>query len=176
MNWLGMLVGVAILFWGRRLFWLFVGGVGFAMGINLATRLLSGQAESTIIVIALVLGVLGALLAITVQRLAISVAGFFAGGYITLYLLNALSMSTGPLDWLYALIGGIIGVFLISALFDWALIILSSITGAVLIMQTFTLDPTLSAFLVLALTVLGIGAQSRMLRGGATHSASPGHS
>lgn len=176
MNWLGVFMGMVILFWGRRLFWLFVGGVGFMIGLTLATRLLNGQAEPTIFVIALVVGVIGALLAITLQRLAIGVAGFLAGGYVTLYLLNGLGTATGQGAWLYFLIGGIIGVFLVSALFDWALIILSSLIGSTLIVQPFALAPTLSALLVLVLTVFGIGTQVRMLRGGATHSASPGHS
>lgn len=40
-----LLVGVVLLLFGRRLFWLFVAACGFAVGLNLAPQLTSTQSE-----------------------------------------------------------------------------------------------------------------------------------
>ena len=81
MEWLNILAGLAVLFFGRRLFWLFVGCVGFIVGFELAGDMLQGQPEWVILVIALGVGVLGAIASIFLQRVFVVVAGFFAGGY-----------------------------------------------------------------------------------------------
>lgn len=156
-----ILVGVALLILGRRLFWLFVGLVGFVAGITLATQFLSGQPDWLVLVIALVAGLLGVLLALFLQQLAVGVAGFVAGGYI---IVNLLSMLMGETDqllyWLIFLIGGIIGAVLVILLFDWALIVLSSLTGATLIVQAAGLNPTLTLVLFVVLLVVGFVIQA----------------
>jgi hypothetical protein len=53
------------------------------------------------------------------------------------------------------------------ALFDWALIILSSLSGATLIVETFQLETSISLIALLVLLAVGIGIQaSAMRRGG----------
>ena len=42
MEWLNIIAGLAVLFFGRRLFWLFVGGVGFIVGFQIASEVLQG--------------------------------------------------------------------------------------------------------------------------------------
>src|SRR6516225_10094390 len=81
MEWINVLAGLAVLFFGRRLFWLFVGCVGFIVGFELAGNALAGQSEWLILVIALGVGLLGAIASVFLQRIFIVVAGFFAGGY-----------------------------------------------------------------------------------------------
>lgn len=156
-----ILVGVALLILGRRLFWLFVGLVGFVAGITLATQFLSGQPDWLVLVIALVAGLLGVLLALFLQQLAVGVAGFVAGGYIIVNLLSMLMAETDQLlYWLIFLIGGIIGAVLVILLFDWALIVLSSLTGATLIVQAAGLNPTLTLVLFVVLLVVGFVIQA----------------
>src|SRR6266404_9346800 len=74
------LIGVVILFFGRRLFWLCVAAVGFAAGVELAPHLIHEPTPLLALTFALVLGFVGALLAIFLQKIAIAVAGFLAGG------------------------------------------------------------------------------------------------
>src|SRR5437763_16856764 len=76
----GALIGIAILFFGRKLFWLCVAAVGFAVGVEIAPRLVNEASSLLALVIALVFGVLGALLALFLQIVAIAVLGFLAGG------------------------------------------------------------------------------------------------
>src|ERR1041385_6576614 len=124
MMFLAVLVGLALAFFGRQLFWLFVGGAGFAAGLLFATTFFQGQSELMALIIAVVAGVLGALLSILLQRFAIGLAGFVAGGYAFLNLAGALGHE--DLAWVGFLIGAIIGALLVLALFDWALIVLSA--------------------------------------------------
>src|SRR3989475_8542915 len=76
----GALIGVVILLFGRKLFWLCVAAVGFAAGVELAPHLVQEPSPVLALTVALVLGFVGALLALFLQKIAIAIAGFFAGG------------------------------------------------------------------------------------------------
>ena len=69
----GVVIGVVILFFGRKLFWLCVAAVGFAVGVQIAPLLVNEASSLLALVIALVLGVLGAFLAFFIQKVAIAV-------------------------------------------------------------------------------------------------------
>jgi hypothetical protein len=160
-----IVVGLIVLTLGRKLFWLFVGAVGFIIGISLVTQFFSAAPLWLVLVIAFVAGVLGALLALFVQRVAIGLAGFIGGGYVLLTALNFLGFQvTSVPAWLIFLIGGIIGLVLMMALFDWTLIVLSSLTGASLVVQAVRLNPELSAVLFVGLLIVGLVVQARLLR------------
>ena len=51
----GVLIGVVILFFGRKLFWLCVAAVGFAVGVEIAPLLVNEASSLLALVIALVL-------------------------------------------------------------------------------------------------------------------------
>ena len=98
---------------GRKLFWLFVGGIGFVIGIQVATRFFHGS-ELTTIVAGLVLGIIFALLAIFVESAHIGVAGFLGGGYVLLSLIALFGIDKGAVTWIAFIIGGLIGLALIA--------------------------------------------------------------
>src|SRR2546428_11542442 len=54
-----VLVGLAVLLYGRRLFWLFVGAVGFMVAITLVEPLLTGIPEWQVLIAAPVAGLRG---------------------------------------------------------------------------------------------------------------------
>ncbi len=164
MIWLRILAAIGLLLFGRKLFWLFVGLIGFVWGIHVATRFFTGQPEWIVLAIALTAGVLGALLALFLQWLAVGLAGFLAGGYIIVRALHVSGLTTGGMDWVLFLIGGIIGVILIIVLFDWALIILSSLVGAGLITESVHLAHSEVMLLFIVLAVAGIIVQSRLVK------------
>jgi uncharacterized protein DUF4203 len=156
-----ILVGAALLFFGRRLFWLFVVVVGFVVGTMLATEWFGGKADSVTLLVVLLVGVIGALLSIVLQRLVVGIAGFLAGGYVLHAL--AVSLNYQSIAWIAFLLGGVIGAILVAAIFDWALIVLSALTGATVIAQNVPLDKPISAFLYIVVLVLGIVVQARQL-------------
>ncbi len=97
---LRILAGTALLIAGRRLFWLFVGLLGFVSGIHIATHFFPGQPEWMVLAIALTAGVLGALIALFLQWLAIGLAGFSAGAYIIASLLHVSGWGTIGIGWI----------------------------------------------------------------------------
>src|SRR3954447_14888250 len=130
---ISVIVGVAILLFGRKLFWLFVAALGFAVGLEIAAYFMKDPPQWMMLLVALGCGVIGALLAILLQKVAIAVAGFIAGGRIAWQLAAAFFVDHQHYRGITFVIGGILGALLLLALFDWVLILLSSIEGAHLI-------------------------------------------
>jgi uncharacterized membrane protein YeaQ/YmgE (transglycosylase-associated protein family) len=158
----GIGVGLVLLFFGRKLFWLFVGAVGFVLGVEVATALFPHQPDWSLIA-GLILGLIGAVIAIFVQKIALGIAGFLSGGYFLMAALRTWEMQTPETAWISFLVGGVIGALLIYAVFNWALIILSSLSGAHFILHPFALSHTAATAAFFALALFGIMAQGKML-------------
>ena len=60
------------------------------------------------------------------------------------------------------IIGGIIGALLLLSLFDWALIVFSSVAGAELIVSNLHFPATGATILFLGLAIVGIMAQAAL--------------
>ena len=161
---LGVLIGVAILFFGRKLFWLTVAAVGFAVGVEIAPLLVNEPSSLLALLIALVLGVLGALLALFLQKVAIAVLGFFAGGKLATAIAAAFFVHYAQYSTIIFVIGGIIGAILLLAVFGWALIVVSSFIGAYLIESAIVLPPTGSTLVFIGLAIVGIFVQVASFR------------
>ena len=161
---INVLVGIAALILGRKLFWLFVGAIGFVVGINVASQFFSGLPEWQVLIIALIAGLIGALLAVFFQRIAIVVAGFAGGGYLILHIVNMSGWQTTPITCLPFLIGGLAGAILLYFIFDWTLIFLSSVIGASLITQVVPLSPQFAGLLLFVLFIAGFVTQAKMMK------------
>ena len=160
-------VGLALLILGKRLFWLFVGAIGFMSASDAAARYFSGLPDWQILIISLAAGILGVLLALFFQKLAILLVGFYAGGYLAVSLFNTLNMASPPaLPWAPFIVGGLLGALLLYLLFDWTLIVLSSLAGATFISQTIQPFGIPSSIVVAALFLAGIIIQGSMMKKG----------
>jgi hypothetical protein len=163
-----IVIGTLLLILGRKLFWVFVGAVGFLVGFNLATRYLAGQPDWVILLIALFVGFLGAGLAVVLQRVAVVVAGFFAGGYLALEMIALLGLGSSEFSWVPFIFGGIAGALLLSIFFDWALILLSSLAGASLVAQALpqlvAINQNAVTLIFVALVVVGCLIQAGLMR------------
>ena len=155
--------GLAMLSLGRRLYWLFVGGIGFAIGFSLASRFFGESAISTLLLVGLVVGVLAGVAAVLMNRLVLGIAGFLVGGYLFIRLLELVSLGIDAPSWLIFLIGGACGALLVAVLFDWALILLTSLLGAGLLVQLLNTSDRLSLVLIVVLVVIGCLIQGRKL-------------
>jgi hypothetical protein len=164
LNLINLILGFALVVAGRKLFWLFVGAAGFVTGIELASRFWQGS-DLGAILIGLMVGIIFAVLAIFLQALVIGIAGFLIGGYIFTALAAMLGIEvTGIATWIVYGVGGVIGLLLVSFLFDWALITLSSLAGASLIVQAFFPQGALGGILFIVLFILGVLIQGFTLR------------
>jgi MFS family permease len=157
-----LILGALMLLLGRKLFWLFVGALGFLAGMSLAQNFLGGHSENFILIAGIALGLLGIVLAIFLQKVAIGAAGFFAGGYVVMNAAAAIAGTSGTTGWILFAAGGIAGALLLSLLFDWALIVFSSLVGAILISQSLHLHNT--PLLVFVLALAGVLVQARFRR------------
>jgi hypothetical protein len=162
---LKILLGLLSLFLGRRLFWVFVGVVGFGMGVNVAAQLFAGAPQPTVLLIALATGVVGAMLAYFVQELVIVVVGFLAGGQIGAMVAAAALHHPGYVFGIPFIIGGIVGAILFLAVFDWALIWISSLLGAGLIVEGLNLAATAAVVAYVVLVAVGVAVQASWWRG-----------
>ena len=84
MIWFNFLIGLFLLFWGRKLFWLFVACIGFASGYHYIQEIWAIHSPILVLILSIAAGAVGAIIAIFFQKAAILIAGFAAGGYITL--------------------------------------------------------------------------------------------
>ena len=160
----GVLIGIVILFFGRKLFWLCVAAVGFAVGVQIAPLLVNEASSLLALVIALVFGLLGVLLAFFIQKIAIAILGFLAGGKLATAIAAAFFVQYAQYSTIIFIIGGIIGAILLLALFGWALIVVSSFIGAYLIESAIVLPPTGSTLVFIGLAILGIFVQAASFR------------
>jgi hypothetical protein len=160
---LNIILGGTLLVLGRKLFWLFVAAIGFVLGIQVATRFFHGSELITIIA-GLVLGIIFALLAIFVESLAIGIAGFLGGGYVLVNITALIGLDRGATTWIAFILGGIIGVALIAFLFDWALISISSLAGASMIVGDLHFGASTSSVVFLVLLIAGVLIQGSELR------------
>jgi len=165
MIWINILIGLILLFAGRGLFWLFVACVGFASGFHYAQQIGAIHSPILVLILAIAVGAVGAFIAILFQKAAIVIAGFAAGGYIVLILFDQFTGLSSQMVWLPYIIGGVVGAIVLFLVFDWALIFLSALTGATLIVQMAAFNPWIEIALFIALVIAGVAFQAKSLTG-----------
>jgi hypothetical protein len=158
-----VVLGGILLLLGRKLFWLLLGVIGFATGVELATRYFRGSEVATIAG-AIALGIVFALLAVFLESVAIGLTGFLGGGYVLLSLADLLGMHARLPELVAFLVGGILGVLVIILLFDWALISISSLAGASMVVRGLGLTPAGGATAYVILLLVGVLVQGFAFR------------
>lgn len=140
-----IVLGLLALLFGKRLFWLFAGIVGFALGWWLMGFI---NQDVLRIVVGIIVGLILAGLSRFLGKWAIRIVAAIAGFVILPLLLGSLGMLGGISDFLWAVVGAILGFVFALVLADWTLIFLSSILGAGLILngvQTFLIAAQIGA-------------------------------
>lgn len=158
-----IVAGILLLLFGRRLYWLFVGTIGFVGGFMFAQRFAQHQPALAILAIALATGLIGAVLAVWLQEAMVLVAGFLLGAGLGSSLFTSADAQT--FSWLAAVIGGVVGALLVLIVFDWALIVLSSVAGAALVAQSLGMARSLAAIVFVVAALVGIVVQSQTMPG-----------
>ena len=161
MNVISLIVGIVLLVAGRRLYWLFVAAVGFWGGSVLAHEYFGEAAREWAMLVAAIGGILGALLAMLFQKVAVALAGAAAGGLGGLYLLEAIG--AGSVAWLGLILGAVLGGILVLKLFDWGLIVFSALAGARMIVDGIPMEPEAQPWVFLAAFVVGVAVQGTQL-------------
>lgn len=150
-----IILGLLLLIAGRKLYWLFVGIAGFALGWYIGMTYINSDQTWVQWLIAIGLGILGAVLARLLQKTALGVAGFIAGGYGLVFLLQTLNVKVGDVTWPFFLAGGIVGLVLILSLFEMALIVLTAWLGSALVLQGLSVKGGAETVIFFVLLIFG---------------------
>ena len=160
---LSIVLGLVLVFVGRRLFWVFVAAVGFIAGLRFAPELASDQPQWIIVTIGVVLGIVGALLAMLLQRVAVAVAGWFAGGFLATRLASGFGLTDETMVAVAFVAGAILAAIVFSLLFDWTLIALTAVSGALMVCDALQLAPAAEWLIGAVLVGAGLLVQASTL-------------
>ncbi len=156
-----VLLGLIVLVYGRRLFWIFIAIAGFLAGMEFTRALFDSQPYWVMVLGGIAAGLIGSLLAVFVERIAFVLAGLYAGAYLGPIIYHSLGF-LGK-DFFFIIIGGLIGAVFSGLLMNWAIILLSSLVGAAAISSQLELDQTFRAIIFAALVIIGTYTQARSI-------------
>ena len=158
-------MGLMLLLFGRKLFWLFVAFSGFMVGAWFSEILIPHSSQWIQIAVALGVGISGALLAVMIQRVAFVLAGFFAGLYMVMMAIQ--SFGFNDLSTVMIIAGGAVGAAAGYVFIDWAIIILSALIGAGVVAESIAgslrLSPSMGMLLFSVLAIIGSLIQIRAM-------------
>ncbi len=156
----GILIGLLLIFLGRKLFWFLIAAVGFYAGLIFAINYLNVENDWHGIVIALLSGMIGVIVLYLLQKIALSVVGFLGGVLATFYLLQYFQVH---LHWWLLIGGGVFGLIAAAWFFQFALILLSAFFGSYVVVRELPLEKPMSTVLFLLLSAAGILVQNSMM-------------
>lgn len=169
-----IVLGAAVLVFGRRLAVLGA-AVGGLLGVVLL-RVIPGSSDLLVqigVVLALALaGFFAAAFARGIIDVVILVLGALAGAAIVLGLLDLFRIDLGLMNWLLAVVGGVIGLMLIRSSRrrsrDWGMVILAGLIGGLLVTRGLvillpSLQGIISTLIFLVLTGASIAYQGGYL-------------
>jgi hypothetical protein len=167
-----IVLGALVLLFGKRVFVL-AAGVGALLGVAFVNFLPGQQTGVFALLLIFGLAIAGGILGFFIKGLShilVAIIGFLAGGAITLAILNSLGTNSGLIAFGLAVVGGIIGWVLADRFFDWGLVILAALTGALLVTRGLQFFSSTFAGVVgtiswILLAILGFLYQSRIMRG-----------
>lgn len=163
-------LGLVLAFAGRRFIWLLIGLAGFWLGYQLIAWVFSGRDPLFQLLAGLAVGVLGALLARRFTNVLLWIAGFVLVGAAVLNVgsIFGLGIDSVLLQVTFFVVGGLIGVALVRWALGLAIIIISALGGAAMVMQglpaLFNTTPgTLNLVIGIVVAVAGFIVQWRFL-------------
>jgi hypothetical protein len=149
------LAGLLLLTTGYRYYWLIAGGIGFLFGINIVSTPNGGELTTTAVGVGLICGFLAAIASMFITDLALGFIGFFIGGMLIVGLSLSLGWESGSSLVLF-IAGGFIGLIGMRYARDYALIFISAVIGAAILLSAIPpLEPEIMNLAFLALVALG---------------------
>ncbi len=156
-----VVIGALLILFGRKLYWLAAGVVGFGAVFMLTRRLVPELSPEALLITAVVAGIVGAALAIFAHKVLLGLVGGAGGALIGLWQAQAWGVEQG-VGWLVAaVVGGLLGAWLVAKLFEFALVLLSSLLGAQLVVDGLTPPSKWVLPVFVVLVAVGLLAQLR---------------
>jgi uncharacterized membrane protein YoaK (UPF0700 family) len=155
------IMGGVMLILGRELNFLFAGSMTALLAIRFISYLPSNWPSWSSIAFVAGTGILVAAVAMLNERVGYVISGFVAGGYI---LSEYYSPGTQGVPILPFIVGSGLGAIIMGLLTEWAMIVVSSVIGAVYVTSTFTLGQTERTLVTAGLVVVGLLVQVVIMR------------
>ena len=155
------IMGGVMLFLGRELNFLFAGSMTALLAFRFIPFLPSGLPPWADIAFVVGMGVLAAALALINERGGYVLSGFLAGGYI---LSEYYSPGTTGVPILPFIVGSGFGAAIMGLLTEWAMIVVSSVIGAIYLTSLFRLTQIERTLVTAGLVIIGALAQVVIMR------------
>ena len=177
-------VGIAVLVLGKRLAVLGA-AVGALLGVGLLALFPGDSGPLVTLGVPIALAVAGFLLAGFAKGLIeviVLVLGAVGGAAVVLGFLNLFNLDWGLMNWLLAVVGGVVGLVLIRrgrrGNKDWGIIILAGLVGALLVARGLTvlipsLDGPIATLIVVVLAGGSIAYQGQLVGGKKSEDSPP---
>lgn len=162
-----VIIGFVLLIAGRRAIWLSLMGGAFVVSAQLLSFFLFDLNTSTIMLIAAGVALVVLVLYLFIEKATILVIGVIGGGLAGIIMVN--SLFTLPVDEVIQstmafLVGGAIGSLLIQRMFQWSMVVFSTLMGAYLVSGLLDHLPLFRLTAMVLLVVAGLFIQTRLLR------------
>ena len=157
---LQIVLGLIVVTTGLKLPWLFVGVMFFVFGMYVEMDLFHMSNRWLIQIIGMGVGVIGIVFGMYLKSVAIVTVSFISGGYGAFYLSQLLRINSIQVHWIFFVIGGILGIILVTTNFNWGVILLSSLGGAALVGKHFHTQQGIDFVVFLSLILLGVLVQA----------------
>ncbi len=162
--WLWVVAGLLLLLLGRQLYTALLGLLGFFVSYAMLSDLVT-LASDLRLMVAVGIGVVSALLAFVVRKVAVAVAGAMLGAGSALWASGFYGLQVEVLWWVVTAAAALLGAWLLRQVFETALIVVSSFIGALLIVAAVDLQGLPAHAAVAVLIVAGVAFQMRRRRG-----------
>jgi len=159
-----VVLGFVALVGGAQLPWMFTGAAGYMVGMWLAGVLHFNQSEWQVLATAAACGLAAIFLTFYFKRLMILITGFLAGAYISTTLPAIMGWKTVLEDWQAALLVGAACTVILILWYRLALILISALAGATVIVQNLSLGVITKEAMFVVLIVIGLAVQYLMMQ------------
>jgi hypothetical protein len=157
-------LGIVILLFGQRLVVFLIGVAAFYIAAQAAKKYFGDTSRATVLAIAALAGIAAGVFTKFFRNIAVMIAGYTIAGYVLSAHAGTWGIVKPENERFVFVIGGIIGSLLVSFALDFGLRFVSSILGAVLVVQYFQLDAEASKVLTLLLALVGFLIQSGVVK------------
>ncbi len=154
-----IILGFVILVGGNQLYWMFTGVAGFLVGARIAEQIGFNQSEWQQITFATAAGLASTFLSYYLRKPMVILAGFLAGGYFINSMPGVLGWDDILTSWQAFVIAGAISALALILMYNLALIVISSLAGATLIVQNLTFGSVSTQAMFVVFIVFGVIAQ-----------------
>lgn len=159
MDSLKITIGFILMLAGSQIYWLVIALTGFIIGDYIEVQSIRFLDNLATLSESIKYSLLGVILSITAKPVASLATGFTLGGFLCFNLPDTLGWRTDWFDWPYFVLAGIIVVALMFFFYAYTMILVTSLSGAVIIIQNANLARLSTEFMLLLFTVLGFACQ-----------------